>query len=220
MQNDSLAIETIVSEMLEENSYVVSRQGGSACCIVDPGLSPHHILAYLQKEKLEPAAILVTHAHYDHVGGVEELKRRWPDCPIVTSQREAEKMADPSGNLSAAFGLAMRAPKADRIVADKDVLTLADMTFEVREIPGHSSGHIVFLANDASPPVVFVGDVIFAGGVGRTDFPDGDAQALFSGIREKLFALDGATVLYPGHGPSTTVAVERRTNPYVGDPSA
>jgi glyoxylase-like metal-dependent hydrolase (beta-lactamase superfamily II) len=108
-------------------------------------------------------------------------------------------------------------PPADELLRDGDTVTAAGLDFEVLAIPGHSAGHVVYLWRGGDPMLAFVGDVIFAGSIGRSDFPDGDFDLLTSGIRSKLFTLPDATVLLPGHGPSTTVGREKRTNPFVGE---
>ena len=108
-------------------------------------------------------------------------------------------------------------PPADRLVAEGDALTVAGISLEVFEIPGHSPGHVVFLVRDADPMIVLGGDVLFAGSVGRTDFPGGSFEQLAGGIKAKLWPLPGETKVFPGHGPPTTVGEEKRTNPFVGD---
>ena len=110
----------------------------------------------------------------------------------------------------------MVSPPADETVEEGQVYSAAGFDMKVRVISGHSSGHVVYLWEDHDPPIVFVGDVIFAGSIGRTDFPDGDFQQLETGIHQNLFSLPEQTVLLPGHGPPTTVGEEKRTNPFVG----
>jgi glyoxylase-like metal-dependent hydrolase (beta-lactamase superfamily II) len=187
----------------------------SDCVVVDPGLEPEEILAQLKALCLSPVAILNTHGHSDHIGGNQAIKTRWPDCPIIIGREEAQKLTDSQLNLSAPFGMPMTSPPADRLVDDGDTISLAGMDFLVRHIPGHSAGHVVYIYNNHQPPLVFAGDVIFAGSVGRTDFPDGDFDALAANIRAKLFILPDATILLPGHGPTTTVGREKRHNPFV-----
>lgn len=216
MEGSKLELATLVSVPFEENTYVARLAGRDDCLVIDPGLEPEIVLEYLERHQLTPRAILNTHGHGDHIGGNRALKGRWPNCPLVIGAGDAPKLTDTELNLSAAFGLGIDSPPADVIVNDGDVYSAAGFDLEVAEIPGHSVGHVVYVWKGHSPYVVFVGDVIFAGSVGRTDFPGGSFSQLAQGIRSKLFSLPDDTVLLSGHGPQTTVGREKRTNPYVG----
>jgi glyoxylase-like metal-dependent hydrolase (beta-lactamase superfamily II) len=211
-----LQLVRVVSLPFEENTYIAQIRGRNDCLIIDPGLEPEKILERLEALGLTPAAILNTHGHSDHIGGNGTLKRLWPDCPLVIGENDAPKLINPALNLSAAFGAALRSPPADRTVKDGETFEAAGFAVEVREIPGHSVGHVVYLWKEHQPQVAFVGDVIFAGSIGRTDFPDGDFQSLISGIRNKLWTLPDDTLLLSGHGAATTVGAEKRDNPFVG----
>lgn len=216
LKHSDAQIEAIVSVPFYENTLVVRRGERADCLVVDPGLQPQLILDYLDKEKLEPAAILNTHGHSDHIAGNGKMKERWPDSPLVIGRGDAYKLTDPVGNLSAMHGLELISPESDQLVDEGDVYSAAGFELEVLEIPGHSIGHVVFVWKSETAPLVIGGDVLFQGSVGRTDFPDGDYHALVSGIREKLFALPDDTIVIPGHGPATTIGEEKRTNPVVG----
>jgi hydroxyacylglutathione hydrolase len=216
LSRQEIDVATIVSMLFGENTFVARLAGGNECVVIDPGLEPEKVIHYLETRHLTPAAILNTHGHADHIAGNAAIKARWPDCPLVIGVGDAPKLTDSRLNLSADFGIALVSPPADVTVHDGDVYSAAGMDLEVRAIPGHSAGHVVFLYAAQEPATVFVGDVIFAGGIGRTDFPDGDPHQLVKGIREKLFTLPDATVLLPGHGPATTVGREKRDNPWVG----
>jgi glyoxylase-like metal-dependent hydrolase (beta-lactamase superfamily II) len=209
----------IVSAPFEENTYVAWLAGRRDCLVVDPGLEPDEILNFLDEQSLEPAAILITHGHSDHIAGNGELKKRYPNCPLVIGRGDAPKLTDPALNLSAAFGAHLVSPPADVLLDEGDTYSAAGFDLEVREIPGHSSGHVVFVWHAGQPTVVFGGDVLFAGSIGRTDFPDGSFEDLASNIHAKLFTLPDSTQVLPGHGPPTTVGQEKRTNPFVGAPA-
>ena len=219
MDSSQIRVAVVVSAPFEENTYIAHLEGRPDCLVVDPGLEPDEILAHLDKEKLLPAAILITHGHSDHIAGNLELKRRFPDCPIVVSHGDAAKLTDPALNLSATFGASLMSPPGDVLVGEGDVYSAAGFDLSVCEIPGHSSGHVVFIWRAGRPMVVFGGDVLFAGSIGRTDFPDGSFEQLAAGIHSKLFTLADDTVVLPGHGPATTVGQEKRNNPFVGEPA-
>ena len=216
MKPPEMQLATIVSAPFEENTYVAHLEGRDDCLVVDPGLEPDKILAHLDRHGLVPAAILNTHGHSDHIGGNAALKRRWSDCPLVIGAGDAAKLPDAALNLSAAFGMPVTSPPADVTVQDGETYSAAGFELEVLDIPGHSLGHVVYVWQDHRPPVAFVGDVIFSGSIGRTDFPDGDFQQLADGIHAKLFNLAEETILLSGHGPATTVGREKRKNPFVG----
>jgi glyoxylase-like metal-dependent hydrolase (beta-lactamase superfamily II) len=184
--------------------------------VIDPGFEPDAIIDYLALHSLRPEAIVCTHGHSDHIAGNAAMKKRWPACPLVIGQGDAEKLVNPVLNLSAAFGLAITSPPADRTLRDGERFAAAGIELDVHEAPGHSIGHIVLVCRETSPWKVFGGDVLFDGGIGRTDFPDGSFETLRAAIHQKLFTLPDDTVVYPGHGPETTIGQEKRTNPFVG----
>lgn len=214
MNPPQIELATVVSTPFEENTYITHMAGSKECLIVDPGLEPEKIITHLDAQGLVPAAILNTHGHSDHIGGNGALKERWPDCPLVIGELEAEMLTDARRNLSADFGMPITSPPADVTVAHGETYSAAGFQLAVRHIPGHSPGHVVYIHESHDPPLAFVGDVIFAGSIGRTDFPGGSLQQLLDGIREKLYDLPNDTVLFSGHGPPTTVGEEKKTNPF------
>jgi glyoxylase-like metal-dependent hydrolase (beta-lactamase superfamily II) len=209
----SLQIQTIVSTPFAENTYVAWQDGRTDAVVIDPGTEPDAILAFLRERGLTPAAVLNTHGHVDHIAGNADLKAAYPDAPLVIGVGDEPLLTDPGLNLSRPYGFDVVSPPADRVVREGDTVLFAGLTLDIREIPGHSPGHIVYAVRDAG--VVFGGDVLFRGSIGRTDFPGGSFETLAAGIREKLYTMPDETVVYPGHGPVTKVGHEKRTNPFV-----
>jgi hydroxyacylglutathione hydrolase len=219
MSFQDFQLETVVSMPFGENSYVAWLEGRRDCLIVDPGLEPDEIVAVIDENGLIPAAILNTHGHADHIAGNAAMKDRWPDTPLVIGRGDVPKLNSPVLNLSALHGFAITSPPADVELADGDRYEAAGFSLDVREIPGHSVGHVVFIWRDHQPIYVFGGDVLFSGSIGRTDFPGGSFEALAGGIHQKLFTLPDDTIVLSGHGPATTIGKEKATNPFVGRPA-
>ena len=209
-------IRVITSSLFDENAYLIALPASRDCIVVDPGLEPDRILDEISGLNWTPRAILNTHGHADHIAGNETLKDAFPEAPLVIGAGDEPKLLDPVINLSAGFGFRIVSPPADRTVREGDVLDLAGIRWTVRETPGHSSGHVVFVALDLRPIVVLGGDVLFAGSIGRADLPDSDPAALLASIREKLFTLPDDALVLPGHGPTTTIGQEKQSNPFVG----
>ena len=143
MELADFSLHVVVDQIFGENTYIAHSASSSQCVIFDPGLEPGKILELLAAEKLTPAAILVTHGHSDHIGGITALREQWPECPIVVGMGDAEKLTDPEKNLSAAFGLPITSPPADVLLRETDRYEVEGFQFEVLETPGHSAGHIV-----------------------------------------------------------------------------
>lgn len=209
-------LRVVESEPFAENSYVVWAEGEREAFVIDPGFEPELILDVLRREKLRLAAIVCTHGHVDHIAGNRAMKAAFPEAPILIGHGDAPMLTDPDLNRSRPYGFDVISPPADRLVTDNEKLTIAGISLEVREIPGHSPGHVVFVIHDTEPKIVLGGDVLFSGSVGRTDFPGGSFPLLRYGIHAKLWPLPDETKVFPGHGPATTIGKEKRTNPFVG----
>ena len=216
MASLDVKLSVVVDEVFSENAYIVYLSHRNDCLIFDPGLDPQGVIDALQENSLVPAAILNTHGHADHIAGNSAVKDHWPACPLVIGERDAPKLSDAVGNLSATYGLSLTSPVADVLVNEPDVYRAAGFELEVSDTPGHSIGHVIYLWKGHSPWIVFGGDVLFQGSVGRTDFPDGSFEQLQASIQEKLFCLPDDTIVLPGHGPQTTIGQEKQFNPVVG----
>ncbi|MFO0945418.1 MAG: MBL fold metallo-hydrolase [Planctomycetota bacterium] len=209
-----LRVDSFVSLPFEENSYIVRKDGEKECFVVDPGFEPDLLLQRIDDLDLEVTAILNTHGHVDHIAGNGAMKERFPTAPLIIGAGDARMLTDPFLNLSALGGVSVVSPPADYLVHDGQMLEVLGLQWEVKSIPGHSPGHVVFIWNEGNPPIVFGGDVLFAGSVGRADFPGGDGRLLISGIRSKLYCLPPESIVYPGHGTPTSVGEEMATNPF------
>jgi glyoxylase-like metal-dependent hydrolase (beta-lactamase superfamily II) len=214
-----LVVGRIVSMPFEENTYVAHFSGANECVVIDPGLDPQAILDYLDEHSLSPAAILCTHGHSDHIAGNSALKDRWPDCPLAIGTGDAAKLGDPWQNLSGQFGFPIVSPPAERLLVGGNRFSAAGIELDVLDAPGHSIGHVVFVCRQTAPWRVFGGDVLFRGGIGRADFPDGNFEDLRRSIETQLFTLPDDTIVHAGHGSDTTIGHEKRTNPFVGGPA-
>lgn len=194
--------------------------GGSAaadvsrpCWIIDAGFEPYRLAAYIREQKLAPQAVLLTHAHLDHIAGLSDLREKWPDLPILIHRAEEAFLGDPMLNLSVVLEEPLLCPPATGFLEHGQSLDIAGLRCEVRHTPGHSPGGVTFYF--AQQGVAFVGDTLFAGSVGRTDFPTSDHELLFESIRSQLLTLPDSTRVLPGHGPETTIGKEKRSNPFL-----
>lgn len=182
--------------------------------LIDPGGEVDRLLSEVQRLGLNLSAIWLTHGHIDHAGGAGELAQRL-SLPIIGPHRADQFWLDGLAQQSQMFGFASAVHvEPTRWLEDGDKVQLGRCTLEVRHCPGHTPGHVVFHSSQAQ--CVFVGDVLFVGSIGRTDFPQGNHSQLLSSIRERLWPMGDHTVFIPGHGPNGTLGHERKTNPYVG----
>ncbi len=182
--------------------------------VIDPGGELDRLLQEVQRLGLKLEQIWLTHAHIDHAGGTGELARRL-GIPIIGPHPGDQFWIDGLPQQSAMFGFTPAEPfTPTRWLHDGDTVTLGSHTLHVRHCPGHTPGHVVFHSPELKR--AFVGDVLFAGSIGRTDFPQGDHDTLIASITQRLWPMGDDTVFIPGHGPESTFGRERRTNPYVG----
>lgn len=211
--------------MFQTNCYIVSDDAGD-CVIVDPGQdAEEQVRRQVSEAGLKPRAVLLTHGHLDHIWNAQQVADHY-GVPAYIHPEDREMLADPAKGLSLDLSAMLRdvtfSEPAEVIeVFDGDTLAFGSMVFEVDHVPGHSPGSVSFriTAETEEGPrmVVLGGDVLFLDGVGRTDLPAGDPEVLMQSIAKKFLVLDDDAVVLPGHGPSTTIGRERRSNPFLRD---
>jgi hydroxyacylglutathione hydrolase len=205
----SIIIQKIVLGPLENNSYIVIGDD-LTCLIIDPAIGSKKIVDQLKKENLTPIAILLTHGHFDHIMGIPEILGAFPNIPVYASPLEMPLLTTPDYNGSPMLGKPY-AISHEIVPLTNGTMTLGSFAFNVFPMPGHSPGGSAFLFDTSC----FTGDSLFAGSIGRTDFPQCDHAALIAAIKTHLFSLPEETVVLSGHGGRTTIGREKRTNPFL-----
>ena len=203
-----MLIKTFYSVKFPENCYAGILNNG--IFLVDPGEHNTDLEAFVRQNSSYIKYILLTHMHFDHIGGVAMIKKISPNAKVVIHSLDADGLLDPLKSLAAYFGFEHEKVFADIKCEDGDVLTIGDTEIKVLHTPGHSEGGVCYIVND----VIFCGDTIFESSCGRTDFPGGSSVVLAQSLK-KLYDLEGDYILYPGHGNSTTLENERKYNPYM-----
>jgi hydroxyacylglutathione hydrolase len=205
-----LAVDRYVTGPAEENCYVVRlERGAPEAVVVDPGDGATQLRLELARAGARCSAILVTHTHWDHIGAVAELAEG-TGAPVYAPAAERDVLERPN-DYYADRGVRIQPHEPEHVLSGGETLTLAGIEFEVISVPGHSPGHLAFYADGC----LFSGDVLFAGGVGRTDLPFSDWDALLASIRVLADRLPEDTIVYPGHGPETTLGDELAHNPFL-----
>jgi glyoxylase-like metal-dependent hydrolase (beta-lactamase superfamily II) len=206
--------ETIPVTPFQQNCSLIWCDRTLEAAVIDPGGEIERIVAAAARRGVRIAAILLTHAHIDHAGGAGRMARQL-GVPIVGPHEGDRFWIDALPQQARMFGVEQGEGFAPtRWLVDGDTVAVGETTLSVRHTPGHTPGHVVF--HDAGSGRAFVGDVLFAGSIGRTDLPGGDYDTLIASITQRLWPLGDDTVFVPGHGPESTFGHERRTNPYVG----
>ena len=204
-----MILKTLVVGPIQSNCYIIGCERTREAAVIDPGGDADRILITLAKDRLRCVYIINTHGHFDHSADNKRLKEvtgaqlliHHADAPMILHQSMDRGM----------WGIQIEnSPPPDRYLNEGDIITLGDISLKVLHTPGHSPGGISLVTDK----VVFVGDTLFAGSIGRTDFPGGDQEGLLRNVRKKIFTLGDDVAVYPGHGPKTTVGRERKTNPF------
>lgn len=211
----NLQIEHYIVGPVQTNCYFIINKETKELLVVDPGASGGRLAEFVKEKGYRPVAVLLTHGHFDHAGGVDDFLAAFSDAeiPIYAHIDEEETLENPELNLSASMDWNQHAYRADVFVRDGQKLPLAGFDIEALHTPGHTPGGCCFYIPDEG--VVFCGDSLFAGSIGRTDFPGGSASQLVRSVKEKLLALPEETEVYPGHEGVTTVGEEKRFNPFL-----
>ncbi|ABG04089.1 beta-lactamase-like protein [Rubrobacter xylanophilus DSM 9941] len=196
----------------QENCYILGDEASGSGALVDPGDEAVRIALAVEQTGLEIEKILLTHAHIDHVGAVASLVEEY-GCPVL-AHRESEPLLEQLPTQALMMGLRFgKVPRLDGYIEDRERVEVGGLTLEALYTPGHAPGHLAFYLE--SEGALLSGDALFAGSVGRTDLPGGDAGLLMRSIKERMLVLPDETVVHPGHGPQTTIGNERAYNPFL-----
>ena len=207
-----MILEMLTVGPFQENCYIIGDEESGAGAVLDPGDEASRIAMAVEQTGLEIGSIIVTHAHIDHVGAVAALVDEYA-CPVLM-HAEAEPMLDGLPTQAMMMGLRFgKVPSVDGHIEDEEVLEVGDLELRSLYTPGHAPGHLAFYVEDEG--LLLSGDALFAGSVGRVDLPGGSMEVLMRSIEERLLTLPDETIVYPGHGPRTTIGAERTSNPFL-----
>lgn len=195
------------------NTYILYNEETMEGLVVDPSFSPEQYIKAIEEKKIHLTSIFLTHAHVDHMAGMNELRKAFPEARMYMDKRDRPFLRDPERNLSYMFPTPTLVDDADVWVKDGDEIETSGYTFQVIDTSGHTPGGISFYLQKEG--IVFTGDSLFQGSIGRTDFPGGSMKELTGSIRKNLFVLPDSTVVLSGHGEQTTIGQEKRTNPFL-----
>lgn len=197
----------------ETNAHLVTIPGTKECWVIDPGMDPEPLFDLVRDEGLKPVAILLTHAHVDHIAGLDDARAQFSEPPVYLHRAEETWCSTPMLNLSEMMGAPVSVREPTNWLEGGESLKLAGTTWRVVHTPGHSPGCVCFV-HDASQQAI-VGDTLFAGSIGRIDFPTSDPAKMRHSIHEVIMTWPDAMTIYPGHGPTTTIGAERASNSFV-----
>lgn len=204
-----MIIRTLAVGPMAANCYILGCENTRWAIVIDPGAEAARILNVMDENDLQLKLIVNTHAHIDHIEANSDLKEK-TSAPLCVHSADANMLVNPQKNLSFFIGRPVSSPASDRLLSEGDVLEAGRLRLKVIHTPGHSPGSICLLDDER----IFTGDLLFAGGIGRYDFPGSSYETLMDSLC-KVMELDDDLVVYPGHGPTTTIGEERRTNPFL-----
>lgn len=205
----AVTLERFITGPIETNTYLLLHNV-KTCLIIDPSSECGEVLQFIVDHDLELQGIVITHGHFDHIGGIPEVMAAYPQVPVFINPAERSTLTNPQHNMSVLMGMSFTY-HGEATMLDEGPFTAGDFSGEVYCVPGHSPGGCALLIDH----FLLCGDILFAGSVGRTDFPGGNHSQLIDGIKNKLMKLPDETIVCPGHGGRSTIGRERRVNPYL-----
>ena len=204
-----MILEVISVGAMQVNCYILAASSNSKAVIIDPGADYRKIKQALDKHELIPALVVNTHGHYDHIGCDDKF-----GVPVYVHKDDAPMLKDPRLNFSAVFATEYKVKSEIRELEEGQILETEGIQLKVLHIPGHTRGGIALLLKKPDEKIVFTGDSLFFQGIGRSDLDGGNEKLLKQAIKDKLFVLNEDTLVYPGHGPSSTIGEEKNNNPF------
>lgn len=209
-----MKIDCLILGDFQTNCYILrANEVAKDCLIIDTGLQADELVDFLETHRLNPVAVVLTHGHVDHIAGLAGLRLRFQNIKVYIHKLDAEMLTGKKDNLSSMAGISFSSKPADSSLENGDTIKLANINLDVLHTPGHTPGGICLYSK--TDGIVFAGDTLFADSVGRTDMPGGSGTQLIKSIKQKLCTLPDETVVYPGHGPQTTIGKEKENNPFL-----
>ncbi len=208
-----MIVETLILGDFDTNCYIVRAESSESAFLIDAPEPAGPVIERFQELAVAPEMLVITHAHVDHIAGIPELCGAFSNMKLAASKEAGKILRRPTMNLSLFLARPKKYPSPDIELSDGETLSAGSSEITVVFLDGHARGSICLLAQ-TEPGILFSGDTLFAGGIGRTDLPSGNMKDLISGIHGRIMSLPDETIIYPGHGPQTPVGVER-TNPFI-----
>lgn len=205
-----MILERIPAGIYAVNCFILTCEDTKKACVIDPGGDAEKILNYIEKNDLDLDFILLTHAHGDHIGGVPKIKEK-KDVPVFVHKDDGYMLSDGNKNLSNLMSGPNVEIVADRLLTDGESIELGNLKLQIIHTPGHTRGSICIKVDD----ILFTGDTLFANSIGRTDLEGGSFEQIIDSINRKLLIMDDKVKVLPGHGPMTTIGIERVNNPFI-----